>query len=112
LEGRWQFDNAKGQSTLGSEEVMKSSSAALLACLMTAALLVLTDAAIQEVGGGRPQRDAVSARQPRCTHRFAHDAPAVVNDAIRCAEIAFNRQMTQFERALMIVSGVPPHALH
>ena len=90
---------------------MKSSSAALLACLLTTALLVLTGAAIQEVGGAA--RDGtLCPRDSTCTHQFAHDAPAVVNDAIRCAEIAFNRQLTQFERALMIVSGVPPNALH
>ena len=89
---------------------MNIPTAAFIGAALLAGLVLLTGAAIVDL------RDAARLGSfcpngVACTHEFEHDAPAILDDLIDCAEVAMSRQMNDFERAMLVAAGVPGHAV-
>lgn len=89
---------------------MKGYTAVFLLAVLTLGLVTLTGAAVQNARDGE-RRGSFCPNGAACQHQLDHDAAVLWNDAIRRAEIAMARQMTELERAIMVAAGVPSDAL-
>ena len=88
---------------------MKVLGAAILGSWLVMSVVLLSGAAIVDLGD-ESRHGSFCPNGAECRHQFDPTAPAGLDEFLRRAEITMNRQMTQFERAVLVASGVPAHA--
>jgi hypothetical protein len=88
---------------------MKVLTAAILGSGLVMSVVLLSGATVLDPGD-TSRHGSYCPNGAECNHQLEHDEPALFDAFVRRAEIAMTRQMTQFERAVMVAAGVPAHA--